>query len=305
MKNIIFDKSVLQALSLNEIEQLSSYLKIVVVPPLMREIQTNLIKEDGENKVRSLSRKLQRSDAIYQYGIESIVDAELLGTIVPRDGKPLLFANQVEQRNGKLVIKEPEPSIKISKWATGVYEPNDFNFAQSLKSYHESVDLNRNKARWTKEMRPPKFKDLQECSNWLENALNNANQQNLLLFLVDEVVKSDKKTVILQRWRDGKFDRLRDFCWSGYWNLSIFFFLCFGVSSDLIPSSKKAKAFLDIEYITYLPYSHGIASGDNIFKGFYDIFSRQNQVFISLVEIRSRLVEIEEGKRETFFNKGE
>jgi hypothetical protein len=34
MKNIIFDKSALQALSLNEIEQLSGYLKIVVVPPL-------------------------------------------------------------------------------------------------------------------------------------------------------------------------------------------------------------------------------------------------------------------------------
>jgi len=71
---------------------------------------------------------------------------------------------------------------------------------------------------------PPKFKNLQECYSWLENALNNMNQENLLLLLLDEVIKSKEKTSILQRWRNGGFCNLSDFSRAGYWYVMIFFF---------------------------------------------------------------------------------
>lgn len=51
MKNIIFDKSTFQALSLDETEQLSSHLNIVVVPPLMCEMLAKLTKTNEKNLI--------------------------------------------------------------------------------------------------------------------------------------------------------------------------------------------------------------------------------------------------------------
>lgn len=301
MKNIIFDKSTLQALSFEDINLLKHFVKIVITAPLMREIQANLNDSSGKNKVTQLSNKLTQSKVIYQYAFESIIESELLGNQIPRDGTPLLFSNSVVYKGGKLIVLEPEPSIQINRWSNNSYTSDDFKVAQAINSYHKGVDLNKNKEHWAGIMNPPKFASLLDCKEWLDNAIQNMNQASLLQFILDEVVKSNDSHKILQRWHDEKFESLLDFSWAGHWYLTQFFFLCFGITSDLVPSSKKAKAYLDLEYISYLPYSHGISSGDKLFEKFYNIYSRDDQIYLSVTDIKDRLQSITAGKRSDFF----
>ncbi len=304
--SIIIDKSVIQGLTGNEIQKLSQHIKFVVTPPLIREIHSNLYdptlsSEQIRKKVSIFANKLMKANPTFQYSIESIVIADLLGCSVPIDGKPLLFASSLEHTPQGIYVKESQPSKILRRWSIGNYENNDFDIGEVLKTFHESVDLNVFKDSLLKMLNPPIFKSLESCNQWINQMLTEVDQEEFLRFLLQSIRCSETDEItILDRWQKSNIKLLKDFSLAGHCFLNILTFLCLGISSNLILSSRKAKAHIDIEYVAYLPYSNGISSDDKLFKDFYDIFSRKDQIFITGKEIRQRLKEIDEAKRSKF-----
>jgi hypothetical protein len=67
--------------------------------------------------------------------------------------------------------------------------------------------------------------------------------------------------------------------YSYYWyRLGSVFWI--GVTSGLIPTSKKAKALCDVQYLNYLPFAHAFCTNDRLQQLLSQYFLREEQVFI-------------------------
>lgn len=163
--SIIVDKSTIQGLTNEETKQLKRHIKIVITPPLIRELFANLngkdaLQEKSRKKVSGIAKNLIEMDPVFQYSIESLVAANLFGYPVPMDGTPFLFNSQLEYKEGHTFIKESEPSIILRRWANMEFNADDFKIGEYLKNYHQSVDLNLFKEKLNSTLNPPKFDSL-------------------------------------------------------------------------------------------------------------------------------------------------
>lgn len=304
----LVDKCAIQALNSNEVFYLDRYYSLVISPILLRELLSTLAKEPEENKdwEKTLSILADKVDTINSYvppNAFTMARANLLGGDVPMTGQvPLAGGKRVRSRDGTYgVIFEEQPEKAILRdWKRGNFSDVNKKAAQIIREMDHAVDLSKLQKQIEEQLKNfPKYSQLSDLIKWLdETYLSQVSQEFHLRNAALGLLNESETEKLIERWKSQGSPLFSEFC-----PYAFYFYRCntiyhVGLGKGLIPTSKKAKTHLDMQYIYYLPFCMAFTSSDKFLLDFAKFFIRPNQMIVPGDNLKKDLAQVKD-----FFSK--
>jgi hypothetical protein len=280
---IIFDKSVLQSLTPQEIQDVSRYFYTVIPPILLLEMLGDLSLDpdhqpEREDWVAKLARKvpLTNSGAIPDF--RKLCFSSLIGVPVPVDyrGPVADAADMVVTEDGAQAIVHPEKTA-VLRWCKGQFNDAD----------HDSAALSRQRAQATdfesiKRALPKlqcRVRTLGELQTFVDRSLTEPEFQSPLLQWFLSVLGYDQQTNsrVFAGWERANVTRLREF--APYATHCLRVHLLFYLGVGLHQLSTRRSNVIDIEYLCYAPFANVFCSDDKFLKKLGSLVIESDQSF--------------------------
>ena len=301
---IILDKSSLQALSKKELIILNKLYYVNVPPILPIEILADLKKVKDpeaidEKAVVEISNKLIQKDNAFNVHYYNMIISSLLGKNYINERRAIIRAKSKgrDKGGGKIgfLLEESEEEIAVKEWQKGNFSEFEKILASKWRNYVRQIDLQDLKEKWS----GVKTK-VPECNNFstllflTDNFLANIPMQNELLFAYLEGLNLDQQlsSKIFYRWESENFKFIKDFAPYFYFVNRIETAFHIGLVYNLVSSKTSDKAFIDLQYLYYLPFCNIFSSRDNFHKDFGTNFLFEDQTFVDGDDLKADLVNI-------------
>lgn len=300
---ILLDKSSIRGLKTEEIKFIQRNYTVLVPKVLIREIISALAKKDEDleelkNNISLLSTRLEHYETVFYPEASVIARMELLiGQNVPFSGKPIVNAKVIVSKNGKLsyYVDEPEELKVLKRWKNKVFTNEEITYAQTVFELIRSFDLQKfkNDVRIPFDV-PAKGLSIKQLFDFVKTTFNNVDGLSMLYYIFKVLnLSSKEQDIVLERWKNSENKSLASFAPYSYYFLTLFITFAYGIKLNIIPSSKNEKSHIDIEYFFYLPLAMAVCSHDDLFKKFFDAFSRDDQIFFNNESMRKEISFIE------------
>ena len=316
---LIYDKSFLHGLSVEEANWLAIHFQIVITPILFVEVLGDLQKDrlsgrTPEQIVGALAKKTN-PDAWVNADAQSMIIQDLLVGDVEMKGRPLIpreNTNYVQDAQGKvaLFMDEPKEIKRFHCWQRQEFDELEKAMASEWKAEISDVKV----AEFAKQfgVKKSQFVNL--------NSLDDIAQRTKTLVRVDGnnyftlfscldlfEIPPDIRERVIQRWkRIGKPNLVTFSPYAAFaYSVALFYFV--GLAKGLISTSKNAKTYIDILYLFYLPFCQVFVSSDQFHIDIAHLFLRPDQCFVpgnSLKADLAKLVEYYRKLPEEIRNKG-
>lgn len=297
----IFDKSALQALSMDEAVWFDAFFLANVVPLFYVETLADLEKEVAEGKkpedvVGVLAEKTP-SGAVPNVYHRNLISGELLGHKIEMTGQALIGAGDVMQASdgsvGVHVDEFPEEAALL-RWKN-----------------HEFLEIERAAAReWRAELAEhdpdrligvmknilpaeAKVSDLEQLKAFIDSFCSSNEPEVIGLALDVLEVPEDSQRIVLDRWETAGKPRLDEFApYSTHvFKVDLLFYL--GIHRGFI-SGERASNRADMAYLYYLPFAMAFVSGDKLHRRTVPLFLRPDQSYVHADELKAALRELDQ-----------
>lgn len=287
---LIFDKSFLQSLSVDEAVILDQMFSCVVTPLFFVETMADLTKatERGRTAEQVVGGLAERTPVAHSYVNtyhQQVVLDDLLGHRRDEfDHRPAVAGGipvRVEGKAGVVYRKSPEREA-FDRWQDGRFLDVERRFAQHWRASLAAIDLpaiaKAYKALMRREDRPKSHRAARDLARRMVDA-GGQNYRSVLLAhdLLD--MPSDALAEIIRRWRIAGAPSLREYApYAAHClEVDLFFELCLsnGLISDQRPSNR-----VDISYLHYLPFADIFVSGDKLHRAAAPLFLDDRQRFV-------------------------
>lgn len=299
---LIFDKSVLQALSPDESVWLESLYLTNITPMFFIETLADLEKEvrkgrTPEQIVGGIARKTPDMSSYPNVHHRRILAAELAGIeSVEMEGRPILGGGQAVEMAGKtgVMFKVAPETEAFHRWQKG-----------------EFLDLERHAAReWRKALAELDFQDIaQIVSRWfalkgrprtLEEAralatdvAGQPTRESVLLFGLGLLaIPQDLQDIAIRRWREAGQPALETLFPYFMYTMQVDLVFYIGIAAGLISGERKSNR-IDLAYLYYLPFCLVFVSGDHLHGKLVPLFLRADQSFVELGEFKRDLAALD------------
>lgn len=298
---IIFDKSFLQSLNLDEAVWLDHFFLCNICPLFYVETLSDIEKtikkgRSAEQVVGEIASKFPELHGMPSAYHLEICIANLLGNHIPMTGQiPIRQGRPVKVAGKSSVVVEPTPEAEaFSRWQKGDFLTVERNFARFWRNQLKEVELHKSlKLLETIDI------DLNNCKN-LEtvklkatdffHSTNNCDQQmRLTLSLLN--VPQNMYLEIVNLWTKSGNIPLSDFAPYTAYVMIIELFFLIAMKIGLI-SYSRASNKIDISYIHYLPFSMVFVSSDKLHRRCVPLFLRKDQEFIWGLDLKADLSKI-------------
>lgn len=285
---LLFDKSFLQSLSLDEAVLLDHFFYTVISPIFYVETLADLEKtsrsgRSPDDEVRIIGSKIPKANSAPMLFHPAFAVRELLGTPVSMDGRMFLSgAKTVAFRGQKGIIQNPGPEHDVfERWQNRQFLPLERGFARSWRQKLRRVDLSTLKAGIRA------FGLLQRCTSLEEVhalALQLVNRREhkrdlVKLALIALGANSRTERTVLERWTTGDQPALIDFApYASFILLVEVFFAIAHESAPLISHDPNSRS--DITYFHYVPFCNVFVSSDKLHLRTAKFFLRSDQTFV-------------------------
>jgi len=287
---IIFDKSFLQSISVNESVFLQQFFITNMTPLFYVETlaDLDLVKHKSGKPITKviseLAIKVPSMSIAPSIHHSRLVVGNLYGIDVEMDGR-IIREGGVEKidHEGKVGIhfSESKEEMALRRWYKQEYFEIERLFSRIWRDALSNFTFD-NVLAIVKNIIPKgvKFSNTSDVISFIEDFIQNTNGE-LLLYLVTELMGFPQIVYrkALDRWNKGHFSSFTDFAPYTAFTLKIdlFFYICIykGIESKNRPSHK-----IDLAYIYYLPFCNVFVSNDKLHKRIAPLFLRNNQVFI-------------------------
>jgi hypothetical protein len=285
---LLFDKSFLQMLSLNEAVLLDHFFHTVISPIFYVETLADLEKRSRsrrspENEVGIIASKIPQQNSAPMLFHPALAIRELMGTAVSMDGRMFLSgAKTVVFRGLKGMIQDPGPEHdSFERWQNRQFLPFERSTAKSWRQKLRSIDLSTLKA-------GVRAFDALRCCNSLEEVdalalrlINCREYQRDLVKLALIALGANPRTerAVVQRWTTVNRPTLVDFAPYASFILRVeAFFAIAHESAPLISYDPNSRS--DIAYFHYAPFCNVFVSSDRLHLRTAKFFLRDNQTFV-------------------------
>lgn len=299
---IILDKSTLHGLKPTEVETLSRYYHLILPPILLTEIMGDLYskkkKDPNDNTeinpelVQILANKIITYSSCKNMDYRDLCVANLLGHNVYSDFRPCIEPTKSGTNSDGEVVAIIDDSVEmqmIHNWQAGKFDENDKEYAKAWRELVSGIDLNEYKAKNHGILLNSQATSLKEIAQELNNAFTTVNDANLQWGLISSFcdsfnVFSEPKREIETRWKSRPL-KFSDFAPYAYYCFLIEQVFVSGLANNLIPATKKAKSYVDLQYAYYFPYTRVFSSNDKLHEKLWETFSNPEQQFFVNGEI--------------------
>ncbi|MCH2548268.1 MAG: hypothetical protein MK052_11770 [Alphaproteobacteria bacterium] len=141
-----------------------------------------------------------------------------------------------------------------------------------------------------KEMKTaPNFNSIGDAKKYVDDYLaylNRKHAQTLLIVMLKHFGFSDVEIELYRRkWRlysrkKGRIVPPEEFAPYAFYVFKVDYFFKLVASQELVPTGKKSKSYIDLQYIYYLPFCMCFASKDKFHKKVAPLFMETDQSFV-------------------------
>jgi hypothetical protein len=297
---ILFDKSFLQSLSLDEAVFFDHFFYPNICPILFVEILADLDKvvpggRTPEDEVRIIADKTPEMHGMVNAFHGEMCIANLLGYSIPQTGQIMLPRGRpIRHGNQSGVVFEESPEVQaLRRWQEHKFMEVEHGFARIWRGMLNLADFDK-VARALKGLglKLGRFKRLEDAKNIADrmiHAQNNPDERIKLMFWLLGIPGRFQKNILL-RWTFEEKPPLIQFAPYASYVLSVQIFFHIARAAEII--SKKTSAIMDISYLFYLPFCMVFTSSDRLHERCAPLFLRHDQKFIVGKDLKADLIRI-------------
>jgi hypothetical protein len=293
---VLFDKSFIEMLNLDEATMFDSLYSSVICPIFYTEVLADLSKESARQRtvekiVADVARKTPILHSIPNVSHSTLCINELLGRAVDMRGVPVIAGGRaVRQSDGKVgVIYEQSPEAKaFDRWQHGKFFELEREFA----------------SHWRKQLQAAKHADMAKLAKAALKIGDSPKQMEDAFAIASEVVQgtgqrfANLKTayallgldprqwnLVLQRWKELGGPPLTEHAPYTAHCLLVEIFFHVAVDKRLISPDRPSNR-TDMAYLYYLPFATMFVSNDKLHKRTAPLFLNSKQRFVSGDELK-------------------
>lgn len=297
---MIFDKSALQALSMDEAVWLEAFFNVNVVPVFYVETLADLEKEvkagrSPEDLVGMLAAKTPANAAPNVHHRELVL-ADLAGVFDPAlDGRPVVRSGDLKRAPdgsiGLHIEGFPEQTALL-RWREHKFLDVERGVARDWRVELAGADPSRRVATVKNILPASKISNLEELKAFIDDFCASDDLQVLLLAFEVLDVPQELIEPLRDRWETTGRPPLGEFApfASHVFKVELLFYL--GLHRGFI-SDRRASNRADIAYLYYLPFTNVFASGDRLHHATVPLFLGDEQTYLTSDEMKGSLAELD------------
>lgn len=293
---IVFDKSTLQSLNVDEACWLDAFYLPIITPLFYVETLADLEKQvikgrSPEQVVGNLADKTP-PNACANVHHATICIGELLGFPVPMDRRPMVGGGQsvaTADKRGVFFAEAPEMKA-LNRWQEGKFLEIERDSAKRWRRILSGIDLEGLYQRYR-----CKLGSLEEARGKADQLINKDGSRYANLKHAFETldVRKDERQAIVARWKSMGGPPIAIFAPYTAHVLTVDLFFNLAVGADLI-SRERPSNIIDIAYLYYLPFCMIFVSNDKLHARTAKCFLKDNQLFLDGSDLKDDLVKLDE-----------
>jgi hypothetical protein len=299
---LIFDKSALHSLSVDEAHWLDHFFLSNITPLFFIEVLADLEKEikDGrtpEQVVGNLAYKTPDMQSSVSAHHLAILQAELSGIAqVQMDGRILRAGGRAVQLGGKTgVIFQNSPEEEaFHRWHQREFLDIERQIAKGWRRSLSNINLEEIHAAFKPLVQSgPKPRSLGEVKAIADAFIDNAPTENALQGGMDLLgIPDEHQAEVFARWRAGGKLPVRQFApyFRHLYGIDLFFYLA--IATEFIGREKPSNK-VDLAYLYYLPFCMVFTSSDKLHRRMVPLFLRSDQSYVEGSELKVSLAELD------------
>lgn len=296
---LIFDKSTLQSLSIDEAVWLDTFFYANITPLFFVETLADLEKKVAvgrtpEKVVGSLAEKtpIQSGRPNAHHG--TLCLANLLGHPVPMDNRIVLPGGRYVIADGRrgVINEHPQEMEALNRWQQGEFLEVERLFAWAWRSALSELDLDNTRVRM---IGGAKIRDLADAKRAAEEIVRQNEERYFVLRLALDRLQIPNQFWgdIIRRWKAEDGPRLVDFAPYAAYVLTVEMFFSFATGAGL-ESTERQSHKIDLAYLYYLPFCMVFTSNDKFHERTAPLFLTGEQIFIRGSDLKNDLGKLDE-----------
>lgn len=272
---VLFDKSFLQSLSVDEAVWLDHFFISNICPVFYVETLADLAKQSpggraGEDFVSSIANKtpeVHGSPCVYH---AELCEANLRGYKIPLEHKiPLAGGRPVRTpgRSGVVFVPSHEAEA-FQRWQANRFEAIERDFASNWREAIRRTNLRNSIAKLEAiGCTTDRCGSLEVAAQRAREAVDESKNVHLKIAFLAAFLgfKSKEKEEVLSLWRRSGCAPLREYAPYAAHILEVEIFFQYALRSSLISADRPSNR-IDIAYLFYLPFAHFLVSSDRLHR---------------------------------------
>ncbi len=294
---IVFDKSALQSLTVDEACWLDAFYQPVITPLFFVETLADLEKEtkngrSPEHIVGNLAEKTPPYSVLNVHHTTLCV-AELLGDfIVPMDRRPVVAALPAATGGQTGTFIEPPPEMEaMNRWVEHKFMEIERQFAREWRASLSGINLESIYQEYKCTLH-----SMQGAKDRAVESLraNGSRLQNLQFAMESfGITNADQKSTIIGRWKSLGESPLETFAPYSFHVLTVNTFFNLAIGGDLI-SRERPSNKIDLAYLYYLPFCYIFTSNDSLHQRTVPCFLNANQLYLKGTDLKADLSRLDD-----------
>lgn len=299
---LIFDKSALESLNLDEAMWLDNFFISNVTPLFFIETLADLEKEVRKGRTPEIvvgSLALKAPDASLSCNVHhmTLIAGELLGgqEVEMTHGRPIISGGEIKELDGKtgVIFRQSPEEEAFQRWQRKDFLDLERTLAKKWRQGLSNIDLEQNYQIFQRFFPIGKPKTLADVKKFVDFSIDGPDKEKVLHFGLSLVgITEPAQEQVLTRWHKSGEPSIREFCPYFTYVFSIDFFFNLAIAADLIGRGRPSHK-IDLAYLYYLPFCMVFTSNDKLHASITPYFLRENQSFVLGTDLKADFTKLD------------
>jgi hypothetical protein len=302
--SLLFDKSTLESLSVNEAALLDNFFRSTITPlffvECLADLERKMVRMRGtpEQLVGSLAERTPDFQSVMNMHHMQILYGELSGqfNLDPVLLRPVVAPGKVVQLGDSkgMLFQPSEEEEAVQRWARYDFLGLERKIAKRWREMIEQIDLQAMSGIVLRAIGPwRKPTSLQDAHSMTGNIIDNLDPEWLLRFGLKLLGVPEATEYVVKQWREDRKKPLRTYRPYFIHMLSINVFFSLVLQTQLL-KDVKASHQIDLAYLYYLPFCAVFSSRDNFHVQVAPLFMHPAQQFLHGDNLKADLKRLDE-----------
>jgi hypothetical protein len=295
---VVIDKSIIHGTGVDNMYRIRRYFSPLITPILMQEILADLAKDDTPESLKKtvscLSYKTHGMSNFIVPSANDLIILSLKGENVPMNGQvPQFGGTRFRAKDGTygMFYDEPIESQILRRWQNKEFTDDEHGQAKFYRNQNTAESITNLRELMKLAFKGiTKFDNLEDLVSYVDETLGQKDFHNYVYSQIDSLLVKDKiSNQIEERLRNCSFSSFNEFAPYAFYHYRLSYIFNLAVAQNFVKLTTKSKTHQDLQYLFYLPFSHGLISGDKEQLLLAPFILRENQFCINEVQLKEDL----------------